>query len=151
MDISTLAHQELFRPGSASGGCTVAERCSSDFLIDDQSLLSLLVKCDGGHADFMGCLVKGFPEQNAKAAATLLLKAPPETDSGRVLLYICPECGDIGCGAYSVQLAKNDFSYIWECFAYENGYEEPRIIKGVGPFMFRKQEYESAIRHAAAL
>lgn len=151
MSISTLSHQELYRQGSNSNGCTVAERRSVDFLVDGQSLLQALVKIDGGHADFMGCLVKGFPEQNKKSAATLLLSEPPDTGRGRVLLYICPECGDIGCGAYAVRITKNDSAYVWESFAYENGYEEPRIIESLGPLCFEKSAYEKAVLQATAL
>ncbi|QVW26707.1 hypothetical protein KJF94_14715 [Pseudomonas hormoni] len=69
----------------------------------------------------------------------------------RVLLYLCPECGDIGCGAYSVQTQESDEHFIRDLFAYENGYEEPRIIKGIGPFTFEKQSYEAAITGASAL
>lgn len=151
MSTSTLSYQELYRPGSNRNGCTVAERRSVDFLIDGQSLLQVLVKIDGGHADFMGCLVNGFPEQNKKSAAALLLSAPPDTDSGRVLLYICPECGDIGCGAYAVRVTKNDSSYVWDSFAYENGYEEPRIIESFGPLCFEKSAYEKTVLQKTAL
>ena len=57
----------------------------------------------------------------------LVSQASPDSESGRVLLYICPECGDIGCGAYSVRIEKTDAGYTWGDFAYENGYEEPRV------------------------
>jgi len=151
MDTSILTHQELHRCGSSANGCTVTERFSTDFLIDGLSLLQTLVTIDGEHTDFMGCFVRGYPEQNANAVAALLLQAPPETETGRVLLYTCPECGDIGCGAYSVSISGSNFGYMWESFAYENGYEDTRIIKGVGPFFFEKGAYEDAIRQAAAL
>lgn len=151
MDISILTHKELHRPGSSAYGCTVAERLSADFVVDGQSLLQCLVEADGGHADFMGCLARGFPEQNAKTVSALLVQQPPQTESGRVLLYICPECGDIGCGAYSARVVEIDSGYLWESFAYENGYEEARLIEGVGPFLFDRGAYESAIRTAAAL
>jgi hypothetical protein len=151
MNTSALTHQQIFRPGSESNGCTVAERYSVDFLIDGESLLSILVKVDGGHADFMGCFVKGFAEPAAKAAAMLLLQAAPDSASGRVLLYVCPECGEIGCGAYAVRIEKTDIGYSWGDFAYENGYEEPHVIEGVGRFFFDRDAYESAIGRAAAL
>jgi hypothetical protein len=141
----------MFRAGSSSNGCTTAERSSADFLIDGQSLLNTLVKVDGGHSDFMGCCVKGFPDQNQRASEKLMLKADPDTKRGGVLLYICPECGDIGCGAYSARIAKTNSGYTWEDFAYENGYEEPRPLEGVGPFHFALDVYETALRLAAAL
>ena len=42
------------------------------------------------------------------------------------------------------------FSFTWDSFAYENGYEEPQIIEGVGSFTFEKHAYEAAINDAAA-
>lgn len=150
MEASTLTFQEMFRPGSASNGCTVAERCSFDFLINERSLLNAIVMAVGGHSDFMGCFVKGFLEQNKQSNSRLLLREPAETESGRILLYICPECGDIGCGTYAVSVCQYDDFFTWDSFAYENGYEEPRIIEGVGPFTFEKHAYEAAINDAAA-
>ncbi|WP_091240688.1 hypothetical protein [Aquimonas voraii] len=151
MKISTLSHQTLHRQGSSTNGCIVADRYSADFLVDGQSLLQTLVNIDGGHADFMGCFVKGCHEQNNQTAAALLVEGQPKTASGRVLLYICPECGDIGCGAYAARISEGPFGYMWESFAYENGYEEPRIIEGFGPLLFERGAYGSAIRQAAAL
>ena len=150
MDTSSLTFQQLFRPGSASNGCTVAERLSIDFQINERSLLNALVMAAGDHSDFMGCFVKGFPEQNKLSNSRLLLREPAETESGRILLYICPECGDIGCGAYAVSVSQNDDCFTWDSFAYENGFEEPQIIDGVGPFTFEKHAYEAAINDAAA-
>jgi len=151
MNVSTLSHQSLFRAASSSNACTTTERLSSDFLIEGESLLHALLKVDGGHSDFMGCFVKGFPDQNHRAIAKLMLQADPDTERGGVLLYICPECGDIGCGAYSTRVTKTDAGYTWEDFAYENGYEEPRAIEGIGPFIFAQDAYEIALSQAAAL
>lgn len=151
MKTTTLSQRQLFRPGSSSGGCTVAERRSIDFLVDGESLLQRLVKVDDGHADFMGCFVNGYPEQNAKNAEKLIVLAGPDTDTGRVLLYICPECGDIGCGAYTARVTKADQYYTWSEFAYENGYEDARLLEDVGPFSFESDAYEKAIKCASSL
>lgn len=151
MSISLLTHQLLFRPGSKSNGSTVAQRHSADFVIDGESLLNSLVKIAGGHADFMGLFIKGFAEQTAKSLAMLVYQDAPDSESGRVLLYICPECGDIGCGAYSVRIKKTEIGYSWADFSYENGYEEPHLIEGIGPFFFEQSAYEAAISRAAVL
>lgn len=151
MDTNSLTFQQLFRPGSYSNGCTVAERCSIDFLINERSLLIALVTAAGDHSDYMGCFVKGLPEPNNLSNSRLLLRDHAETESGRILLYLCPECGDIGCGSYSVHVRQNDDCFTWESFAYENGYEEPLIIEGVGPFTFEKHAYEAAINDAARI
>jgi len=90
-------------------------------MVDGESLLRALVKADGGHADFMGCFVAGYPEANDVAMRSLLGTTSPETDDGRVLLYICPECGDIACGAYAVRVVRKIETYTWSDFAYVNG------------------------------
>jgi hypothetical protein len=124
---------------------------SIDFLVDGESLLQTLVRLGGGHSDFMGCFVKGYPEQNGKCVDKLLAHAKPDTENGRVLLYICPECGDVGCGAYAARVTKTDEYYIWSDFAYENGYEDAQPLDNIGPFNFERSVYENIIRHAAAL
>jgi hypothetical protein len=64
------------------------------------------------------------------------------------LLYICPECGDIGCGAYGVKLRLTDSTAEWFDFAYENGYEAGRPL-AVGPFIFDRSEYNAALEVAS--
>lgn len=106
MEASTLTFQELFRPGSASNGYTVAERCSSDFLINERSLLNAIVMAAGGHSDFMGCFVKGFLEQNKQSNSRLLLREPAETESGRILLSSAPSAVTSGVAPTQYLFAK---------------------------------------------
>ena len=146
-----LSHKLLVRPSSSSGRISTAASTSADFLVDGKSLLGILVREHGGHGDFMGVFVKGFREAQAGVARQLRLQAAPSSDSGRVLLYICPECGDIGCGAYSAKVGRDQGTYSWSDFAYENGYEDPRPLERVGPFAFEANQYEAAIASASAL
>lgn len=149
MRLSIVAHTRLHREGSSNGQLTVAARDSVDFLVDGASLLAALVGGNGGHSDFMGCFVEGYPEQSARAARKLLTEGGPDTGSGRVLFYQCPECGGIGCGAYAAFVEKANGVYVWRSFAYENDYLEPNIVEGVGPFRFEAAAYEAAIRAAS--
>jgi hypothetical protein len=105
----------------------------------------------GNNEDFMGCFMYGWSDQNAEAAKKLTLRANLDTSTGRVLIYICPECGDIGCGAYSVLIEKSAGCYTWSSFAYEDSCDEARIKDGIGPFIFEEAAYEVAIQEAAAL
>jgi hypothetical protein len=146
MNPSLLTYQIMFRAGTSN----TTERSSIDFLVNGESLLHLLVKSGGGHSDFMSCFVQGYPEASHQALAKLKLNGNPDTERGGILLYICPECGDIGCGAYSVLVEKNDAGYIWGSFAYENGYEEPQSIENLGPFFFPAEAYEKTLSQAAA-
>lgn len=149
--LNTLSHTLLVRPGSSSGGVSTTARTSADFQIDGQSLLRILVRAHGGHDDFMGALVQGVPEARRDVAGQLMLHIAPSSGSGRVLLYICPECGDIGCGAFSARIARDGGTYAWSDFAYENDHEDPCPLQTVGPFVFGAVQYEAAIVSAAAI
>ncbi|MCT7941007.1 hypothetical protein [Shewanella holmiensis] len=139
------------REGSEDNGTVVHESYSSDFTIDGKSLLAELVSKAGGHGDFLGCFARGWDNLNKHSLKQLLLQEPPETESGRSLIYVCPECADIGCGAYGCKITKVGEEYIWSEFAYENGYEDPDPIKEIGPFKFSVTEYENVVNCAFAL
>lgn len=141
----------MHRPGSATNGTTVAQRDSSDFLVNGESLLARLVRMDGGHGDYMGCFVHGFRDAIAEALNELLLEGRVDSPKRRVGIYICPECGDIGCGRFSVTVERRGEEMIWSDFSYENGYEAPAIFEGLGPFRFDYSEYARAVRRAAAI
>ena len=140
----------LERKASNTTAATVRAVISVDFLVEGQSLLHRLVKQDGGHGDFMGCFVRSLSEQNYKKRELLLSGAPAETDEGRVLLYVCPECGDIRCGAYAARVRLQPGAVEWFDFAYENGYEPGRPILEVGPFTFDAANYVQVITRAGA-
>jgi hypothetical protein len=99
----------------------------------------------------MGRFVGGHPEKNQAAANEFLCRVAPETGDGYSLLYICPECGDIACGAYAARVQRNADSYVWLDIAYVNGYEPPRAVASIGPFTFAASEYENAIAAASSL
>jgi len=143
----SLEIEVLFRKGDER----THESYSSNFIIDGIDLLNTLVESEYTHNDFLGCFTRGWDKLNLHSKKQLLLLEKAEMDSGRCLIYICPECADVGCGAYGCHIKKDGDFYIWENFAYENGYEEPRIIEGVGPYRFKASEYKSAIEFANAL
>ena len=147
-----LSHILLKRQGASwSDGTSVKARISTDFVVNGKSLLQILVKSDGGHSDYMGRFVAGHPDINQSAAKELLARMPSEVGDGRSLLYLCPECGDIGCGAYAARVEHDGGNYVWLDFAYVNGYEPPRTLQTVGPFAFAALEYEHAIAAASSL
>ena len=144
MTYAILTHTPRHRPGYSSNGVTAVERHSSDFLINGESLLLRLIAIAGGHDDFMGCFVRGF---GAVTDSILSEISPSSSDfrPRRVGLYICPECGDIGCGRFSVLIERTADAVVWKEFAYENGYEALRLIEGLGPFRFEADKYKQAV------
>ena len=146
----SFTHRKLVRSGSTSPGATKVARLSIDFVIDGMSLMDQLARADGGHGDFMGCLVTGFAAENERKTRQLLGGLAPDTEEGRCLLYICPECGDIGCGSYGAKLKVTEHTAEWFDFAYENGYEPGRVLPQIGPFKFSLAEYRMALESARA-
>ena len=142
-----LSIKKMFRKGSSSQ----TKRESLDLIIDGRSLLKMLADSGGGVSDFMGCFVFGFESENLKYAEALKCESKTELESGRVLLYICPECGDIGCGSYAARVEEHGDQYMWSNFAYENGYEEPQVIDGIGPYYFNKDVYDRTVNEASAI
>ncbi|CAI3806385.1 hypothetical protein [Rheinheimera sp. MM224] len=133
-------------------GCdNTHESYSSGFIVDESPLLDILSNNQGEHADYLGCFARGWDKLNEHSKRQLLLLEAPKMVSGRRLIYVCPECADVGCGAYGCIIRKEDNVYIWESFAYENGYEEPQVLVGVGPFRFEISEYEQVIDRAYKL
>lgn len=140
--LSQLCFTILHRKGFTSSSSYTTERSSLDFLINKKSLLNKLDK----EGDFIGCFVKGF--DNLDIYKELLFLQLPKTDSGRSLIYICPECGDISCDAYACKITFDSSKYIWSDFAYENGYEEPYLMTNIESIFFDKIEYEKIIQKA---
>src|SRR5215475_6283343 len=92
--ISTVDIVQTIRSGG--GGRT--ERRYVDFVIDGVPL-SRLLKCD---------VISPFgwtiPNEQIAAVDRLVRRSPPDLPGQRVSLYVCPECGDLGCGAVSIQV-----------------------------------------------
>lgn len=133
----------IWRIRSGGGGRT--EQRYLDFVIDGQSLGTLL-HC----GDMIGCLGWGRLVYEAEMADVLLLKKPSPLETGRVMLYVCPECGDIGCGAITALVEQTEDYFVWRDFGYENDYdpELPGLTEyiEVGPFRFGKAEYQQVLR-----
>lgn len=116
-----------------------------DIIIDGQPLSAVI--CN----DMVSCLGWFIPTENAKAVRRLLLEEVADLPNNRYSLYVCPECGDLGCGAVSLVVEQSGDQVIWRDFGYENNYEEEVRTEGyekLGPFVFERTEYTRAIRKA---
>jgi hypothetical protein len=119
-----------------------------DFIIDGLSLLEAL-----GDPDLVGCLGKGRnPIYEVGLVEQLLLWKPRELETGRCLLYVCPLCGDVGCGAITAEVEQEGDFYVWSQFGREVNYQyddEPLFnvvgYEAIGPFRFDKIQYRDAL------
>ena len=121
-----------------------------DFLADGRSLKDRLAP-----GDFVSVLDGGFTERERIAA--LLLEGPSELPTGRVPLYVCPECGDVDCGAIAARVEETEDAFVWSDFTVEVTYyfdsEDERVqerITGVEPVAFEKDQYRAVLAERLA-
>lgn len=137
--VSTL--DILWKTREGGGGRT--ERRYLDFVIDGVPLSSLVV------ADFItpfGWLDEG---EHKAGVDRLLRKSPPDMADGRTSLYICPECGDLGCGAVTLSIQREADAIIWKDFGVQNNYEDTvhnEGLENIGPFAFDPRQYHELFK-----
>jgi hypothetical protein len=127
------------------GGDGRTQRDYLDIVVDGRPLSEMF----GG--DMASCLGWLDPEANAGAVRRLLLEEAADLPNDRRTLYVCPECGDAGCGVVSLVVGLDGDKIVWRDFGYENNYEgvvRTEGFEGVGPFVFKRAEYERALRKA---
>ena len=132
--MDTIELKSKIRKGSKNQ----TEREFQDFIVNGKSLYEMF-----GEPDLVGAIGSFGKEVNIEAVNLLLLNKNSELNSKRIPIYICPECGDLGCGAITISIIENDKSFIWSSFGYENNYQDELLkeYKEVGPFRFQKEEY----------
>ncbi|UPT63301.1 MAG: hypothetical protein M0D54_01660 [Hyphomonadaceae bacterium JAD_PAG50586_4] len=143
----------LHRPGEKDRHVFRSERWSVDFLVGGRSLFELL---GGQNRDLSGAFLtkrdKVFRRTNENAATRELFS---EVAAGgiRLSLYVCPECGDLGCGALTCEAKRVGDKVVWCNFGSETGIAEyPSDFASyadVGPFEFDGHQYAEAIARAA--
>jgi len=122
-----------------------SERHFLDFIIDGQSLWE---RC-GKSRDAVSVLCVEFEfDETTKSVDRLLLREYSDLPSDRHKLFICAECGEIGCGAVTLRVEKNGATVAWKDFGYENNYEEGIHLddyRHIGPFVFDADQYQNQL------
>ncbi|GHE05839.1 oxidoreductase [Streptomyces alanosinicus] len=127
----------------ADGGYQV-HRDFVDFVVDGRPLLFQLSDLDAVSPLASDVPPAIFTEQ----VRALLLEAEPPLPDGRFVIYGCPECADLGCGAVTAVIERDGEDYIWRDFAWqteEHADLERNGYQGVGPFRFQGTEYRTAL------
>ncbi|MEU0385356.1 oxidoreductase [Streptomyces chartreusis] len=115
-----------------------------DFIVDGRPLLFRLSDLDA-----VSPLASDVPPAIFTAQVrSLLLESPAPLPGGRYVVYGCPECEDLACGAVTAVIQRDGEDFIWRDFAWQtdehadlelNGYH------GIGPFRFHGAEYRAAL------
>ncbi|KUL78216.1 MULTISPECIES: hypothetical protein [unclassified Streptomyces] len=130
--------------GVLANGDYQVHRDFVDFIVDGRPLLFQL--CD---LDAVSPLASDVPPAIFTAQVrSLLLEADAPLPGGRYVVYGCPDCADLACGAVTAAIARDGDDYIWQDFAWQtdehadlelNGYH------GIGPFRFEGAGYRAAL------
>ncbi|MFF7597523.1 oxidoreductase [Streptomyces mirabilis] len=132
--------------GVLANGDYQVHRDFVDFIVDGRPLLYQLSDLDA-----VSPLASDVPPAIFTAQVrSLLLEAEAPLEDGRYVIYGCPECEGIECGAVTAVIEKDDSrdDYVWRDFAWQTGEHadlELNGYHGIGPFRFQGAEYRSAL------
>jgi hypothetical protein len=151
--LSEISLPTKFRnPVQFSHGNYKTGRSYLDFVIDG---VSLSERFTSAGFDLVGVFSTSWiAEANKTALRRLLLEGSSDFPNGRCSVFVCRECGDLGCGAISVHISASDDTVIWKDFGFQNNYEcEIRFEKlsDLGPFRFDVKNYRSKLSEAVTL
>ena len=151
---TTIIVQRAERPAEdLGGGARRTGRVYADFVVDGAALS----RRAQARADLISCLGWGTRAGQDAVVAMLLLERPCEALEGRVPIYVCPECGDIYCGAVTAVIERLGDTVVWRNFGFETGLDiDPPVLDqanlaDLGPFEFPWAMYENAIRQGYGL
>jgi hypothetical protein len=117
-----------------------------DFFVSGRSLLKEIER--RGH-DLVPRLGSELLPIDSKTRNLLLLESTGDTPSGRVALYVCPLCGDYGCGVISVKVTREGTDILWREFGRENDWDNEFFpIEKLGPFSFSEEKYRHTLTTA---
>ena len=79
------------------------------------------------------------------------MREPSALPSGRVPLYICEQCGDLGCQTVAVHVSEYEECVVWSSLAYDDINRRPVAGEVASSFSylrdlyFLREQYEEAI------
>lgn len=91
-----------------------------DFLVSGIPLKTLLNIETADYITLLGWMTNQKYERYI--LNVFMLKEKSALNNGRVMIYVCPECGDIDCGAITANIRDHGNKIIWSDFGYENSY-----------------------------
>ncbi|MFH8984066.1 hypothetical protein [Streptomyces varsoviensis] len=136
--------------GVLAGGAYRLHRDFLDFIVDGRPLLLRLADVDAVSplASDLG------PSIFTSEVRRLLLDTDDPPADGRFVIYGCPECEGLECGAVTAVIERDGPDFVWRDFAWQTDEAAPDLERdgyaGVGPFRFRGQEYRGALERLLA-
>ncbi|MEU7298557.1 hypothetical protein AB0A76_36170, partial [Streptomyces exfoliatus] len=112
--------------------------------------------------DVVSPLAADLPPTLRAAHVRRLLDPTPSLADGRQVIYSCPDCEDLGCGAVTAVVERHDEdgsdgedggSIVWRDFAWQTGpTADPARdgYPGVGPYRFHGPTYRAVLLRLGA-
>ena len=101
--------------GVLANGDYQVHRDFLDFIVDGRPLLFQLSDLDA-----VSPLASDVPPAIFTAQVrSLLLEADAPLADGRYVIYGCPECADLACGAVTAVIERDGDDYVWRDFAWQ--------------------------------
>ncbi|MBT3164121.1 oxidoreductase [Streptomyces sp. Vc74B-19] len=130
--------------GLLAGGDYQVHRDFVDFVVDGRPLLYRLSDLDA-----VSPLASDVPPSLFTAQVrALLLETGAPLPGGRYVVYGCPECEDLACGAVTAVIERDGEDVVWRDFAWQTAEDadlERDGYHGMGPFRFHGPEYRAAL------
>jgi hypothetical protein len=144
-EYATFGLAPAMRTGAVlAGGDYEAHRDFVDFVVDGRPLLHRLSDLDA-----VSPLASDIPPAIFTAQVrALLLEADAPLPGGRYVVYGCPECEDLACGAVTAVIDRDGDDYVWRDFAWQTDDHADLELDGyhgIGPFRFHGAEYRAAL------
>lgn len=119
-----------------------------DYAVDGRPLLQLLSESARGSLadDLIPVLVYDWSPDDE--IDVLLGACRSDLDDGRVPLYTCPECADLGCGAITTVVERDAETVRWRDLGYQTDdepFDDDYLLTDMGPFEFDRVEYEAVL------
>ncbi|WP_137120625.1 hypothetical protein [Segeticoccus rhizosphaerae] len=153
------AERELNLPGAATtslrkDGLRQTPVTYLDFTANGDRLFETLAAYFPQPPDYVGVIQDAWPVETVAAIERLLGQAPGDLPDGRVSLYVCPECGDLGCGAITTRLSLEPETVSWRTIGIQTGNEdEVHPLGGPNDFpevTFKRDGHEQVLVHELA-
>ena len=124
-------------------GANQTARDFLDFFVSGKSLKTIL---NIETADYITLFGWGTNQDYDRHILNVFkLKEKSQLHSGRVMVYVCPECGDIDCGAITAIIKDHGDRIIWSDFGYETNYGGlTETYDQIEPIKFYRTSYFSA-------
>ncbi|MFF5589818.1 oxidoreductase [Streptomyces hygroscopicus] len=130
--------------GVLADGAYQAHRDFLDFAVDGSPLLVRLADLDAVSPLALDLGPSDFAEQ----VRTLLPEAETPLEGSRRVIYGCPECAGLACGAVTAVIERDGPDVVWRDFGRQTGRTPDAERDGyhdIGPYRFRGEEYRAAL------